>query len=694
MSSYAQLKTTLEVAAKAAHTVLHPAKAAKKKPWYLSQDFSLVQKPPKSAEEANKIAQELLKQVQPLFTISRSPKKLEDAVTICHALVTQSPHLADQVKKTVAVLEQERLKELPASLSKLVQLKEVASLFSIYVRRAFPTIRFLNFVNETSRPGAVLKDEHGNVVGTHHIATDISDEARLALMESPDGLAFVTMRERDKDDVEATKEYFRALKNFSEQGSPSVRWFATRTLRSIDGSYEQFKFNQCAETIRDNVSGGPAFFCNPLNPYYDRGSGPFMQMNFPAFVPLISLYNKCESIDKIIKAYPSVKNFYKACQEAAIEMPKLDALYRSHYTDLLALSKKYDSDATPSLQATMPSLLEHAETGEISLYELPDPDTFASMNMLHLDGIDTAEFHPKMPPPPLGSENVKADGKEGEHSPPKEPETAAIAAPSQAKQKAKKRAQSEPAATASATATAAAVPEASPKQSVNYEAADNKSSVPARSQRVESKENKKHASSSPSIYAGQLKTIQYADRVEEWDRDPKAALTRPEYSNLPANAVDEVIWKHATSVVDPFLGTAYSRKVKWKNKHTGYIIEADVVWTKKLADGREQKKSFRGFFRYAFNEKGELYHRDFGEKTNYEILDAICRDKLFREEDFPTLEQSHQDFVKRGKPTRIAEVSENSCDPDAFGIITLQDKKYGLEIRIYRQGKLKELVLE
>ncbi len=95
----------------------------------------------------------------------------------------------------------------------------------------------------------------------------------------------------------------------------------------------------------------------------------------------------------------------------------------------------------------------------------------------------------------------------------------------------------------------------------------------------------------------------------------------------------------------------------------------------------------RGFFRATFNEKGELYHFDFGSKTNIQMADAIINNKMFNEEDFPALEAAHRDFVVKGQSEHY--VFENILvKVNQISIAELHEPLYGLTIRLFSQGRL------
>lgn len=660
---------SLEGALKNAKFVYANSFSSKAKPCYLKNDFNIAYKSKQSAK-----VDELVKQVMQLFNDSNNPERLtqaKDLFKVIGLITPFSEGLKAQVNEAIAVMEKNRLEQIPQELSTLVQLKEILQLFFEYMNHLGPGLEAEKFYAEEMEHIGVTAD--GNWRLRTKRKSTLEDLQKL--IESSDGLAFATRFPsfvsecgQGKYDVsvkDLSADDIQSLKTFIRHSSPATSELANWLYRFWKSSKGRREFSASMCLARDAM-----FEFMKGN----SSAGKFVISLLPTFEQLATTRLSVK-IDATNILTPSSLHFFikqhRQCQEIRGQLGNLHSCYQALCKEYADLRKKSGSTETePELPTfSLPSFLQKGGSEEAR--PLPTSTEFASVP-LELVPLDLEPFlHPSAP--------RKADDK---------PATVAEPKPSGGS-------------------------ESSPKMDVSqmslgasdfpdWEKGDGKSSHSDGSslqlqQKVESKrksveaparptrkrdDSKENETEVPSPFEGRVfpfATIQYADRVAEWETNPKDALKRPEYHDLPVEAQPEVVWKHATNVVDAFLGTAYCRQYKWKDKDLAYIIQAEVEW---------QGKVYRGFFRYAFNEKGELYHRDFGIKSNFQMVDAICNSKQFGEEDFPTLQQAHQDYLAKGKPVSVVKLGTVPYKMNALGIVEVEDPKYGLKIRLFKHGKI------
>ncbi len=686
--------------------------ASNKKPTLIRGDFTCTLKPNEQAKVLDLVRQVSAVHTQDAYKLPKAEVILLDL----QKLAGSSPEVVKQVKSTIEQMERERLKNLPDMLITLYQAKEWNVAFCTFVKNSLVAYRYVDYISKTYKTTIKV----GTEFEMTYPITEIPDQEKLALMDSEDNLAFFTRYhglkstagrsylQRFIQDIEHQKDEqileqeLQILKNFSMSKTPAIRWVATILQRELEARLACRRSNASIHLLAS--SANISTFHEGAS--FDPNCADILQPNFSYFYPCVMLYNSVVDFSAGETSYLTNPKFHtalvgmsKICQLCEKEMSAVDERYRHLYQEYLQLSKKYSPDSPPDLLSTKTSLRHYHETGDATPAMLPTPLEFSSLR-LDFGNPDTSPSHPPLPPAPaFKKEEGKADRNASTPSPSaakkkknrhkaREKRKAGESTPSPDPTKAKSAERTET--PSSEEESPSPVPESTPRSSPvqfvqSFDPGDGKSnisyaSIAASKSKVENKENKSHARSASPIFEGQLPSIIYAERITRWTTDPKAALVHLKH---PPSDPDEAIWKHATSVVDCFVGTAFSRRAKWGSKHEGYYIQAVVEWQK--PDG--QKKKYAGFFRYGFDENNVLYHRDFGSKSNNELLDAISNDNLFYEEDFPPVQEAHKDFLSGGKPAEAIKLGGVSYIHNSDGTVTVHDKKYGLTIRLYKKGK-------
>lgn len=130
----------------------------------------------------------------------------------------------------------------------------------------------------------------------------------------------------------------------------------------------------------------------------------------------------------------------------------------------------------------------------------------------------------------------------------------------------------------------------------------------------------------------------YPTHVTRWFENPNDSLNDPKYTaiikKLGRNAC---LYFHTfPKIIDNFVGTEYSLQNEVYNDRTE---QSDVLYgIPGEIEFKEQK--YRGFFQYIIDSKsGVCYHRCFNHRSK-NFIEDIVEEKIWRPNDFPTLDQS------------------------------------------------------
>lgn len=654
---------------------------------YLNEAFDLVKK-----EQATSIY-ELAKKTFELYRSSYHPDKLNIAKAILDALEKQiepSP-TAEKTYKFIQILkpqmEKERLKELPDFLTRVCRIKERLQMEGEFLQREILAMRGRKYMNQVWVKVNCDKTLEEGVTYNNYALKDIQlASIFFDMCNTTEGLAFIARFPHAFKVNPYTKE-FEGINNsfFSPEENEAlciyINYFSdfpkqsTNQLASLFYETSQAKQNiQKAKEVDNALK-------QVFNKTFNRG---FIESIFPSLNRLFNhLVKQDPNMDPQSSIYVnSFASRYKINQELWEKMNDLHNIYAKACEEFLELRKKYFPGQAVHQWPfrTSPSLPEELPR------ELPRSDEFLSMPLPELPPFTKEEF--------LESKEDLIETSKTKLKKKKKAAAKTEVHPQVFKRKPKKKAHPSPKVCSEIPDVGDITERSKEGKSDSESDADRNDDdlspvtaplipvtvalAPITAPTIASKE--------PSTFIRRnfpYETLQLAKRVTEWRDNPSAALARPEYawiakSKEPQQARYEVTWKHDVRNVLPALGTEYSREYTWKQGQC-YVLQAEIV----DRDGCMH----RGFFRATINDKGELYHFDFGSKTNILMIDAIINDKMFNEEDFPTLEAAHRDFVSKGQSECY--LFENvSITVNQISIAELQEPRYGLTIRLFRQGRL------
>lgn len=653
-------------------------KSAKK---YLNEKFQVVVKEKHAAS-----VRLLVNQTWHLYKASHDPDKLNQAKAILDALEVQidptyrltlypqKTHRFIQIMKEE--MEKERLGELPNFLSHLCHIKEYLQIEGESLQKEYSIVQARKHLNEVwiyseqfldGKEYATVKSKDPNFNKT--LFNMFNSTEGLALLARFPQLIKVDFSKQEIVGIQfnlISEEEIKVLQDFIHCSSDSTNHIA-RVLCKTWEIDQVFKKNNLAGMVENLVKARKkADFEGNVDGVFEPFSKLIFHLNHPkrGMQGLDDFFLRRHKINQIIRREINALHdiYANACKE---------------YSDLQGI---YFSELEPFQfpLKTLPSLHDDL------ISKLPSPEEFVSMVLPELPPFDKREF--------LEVYNNKEDSEIKLEK--KEGVAIAQEAPHQiSKRKHKKY--------------AILSSKGSPVDPGNLDVADKcgrgksdsdgKSnnaltydalSVSAGAETVNSFRSSPPHSEAPEKFTFTrhnfpYETIQLADRVSEWRENPDLALSRPEYAWIagrpnPDKLRYEITWKHDVRNVLLALGTEYSREYPWKDGKC-YILQAEII--------DQYGTVHRGFFRATFNVKGELYHFDFGSKTNIQMADAIINNKMFNKEDFPTLEDAHRDFL--AKEQSESYICENvPITINQIGIVELHEETYDLTIRLFHQGRI------
>ena len=174
----------------------------------------------------------------------------------------------------------------------------------------------------------------------------------------------------------------------------------------------------------------------------------------------------------------------------------------------------------------------------------------------------------------------------------------------------------------------------------------------------------------------------YDWRVERWYHypigEPLPSQNFPEYQDKPIHYQEKMHFFHALSpLVDYFLNMAISAQIisrTRKKENILKVIAAEVIF---------KGVKYRGLIGYCIDTTDKIcYHKFFSEQIDNQIILKISQ-KIFNENDFPTLSQAKLIFEKRTfpKPFQIGKEIIN-VDP-IFNSITITNQQKNTEIKLF-----------